>query len=126
MKGMGSGAVDTDNPFTQVMGLVTQMYKQTAIAKVMGDQVVLKCSFSPLTLDKAADFVYFQESCEQVLSVFTKLQRYILSLCANGFHCCPKTNLFLLSSTLHHLAAVEHQMCYNEAENRLQQMERFF
>ncbi|KAM8722201.1 DNA annealing helicase and endonuclease ZRANB3 isoform 1-T5 [Acanthopagrus schlegelii] len=33
MKGMGSGVVATDNPFTQVMSLVTQMYKQTAIAK---------------------------------------------------------------------------------------------
>ncbi|KAL6115375.1 zranb3 [Pungitius sinensis] len=33
MKGLGSGDVATDNPFTQVMGLVTQMYKQTAIAK---------------------------------------------------------------------------------------------
>ncbi|XP_029307154.1 LOW QUALITY PROTEIN: DNA annealing helicase and endonuclease ZRANB3 [Cottoperca gobio] len=34
MKGLGSGAVATDNnPFTQVMGLVTKMYKQTAIAK---------------------------------------------------------------------------------------------
>ncbi|XP_041637359.1 DNA annealing helicase and endonuclease ZRANB3 [Cheilinus undulatus] len=33
MKGLGSGAVDVENPFTQVMGLVTQMYKQTAIAK---------------------------------------------------------------------------------------------
>ncbi|KAM7365395.1 hypothetical protein PAMP_016327 [Pampus punctatissimus] len=33
MKGMGSGVVATDNPFTEVMGLVTQMYKQTAIAK---------------------------------------------------------------------------------------------
>uniref|UniRef100_A0A8D0ATK7 Zinc finger RANBP2-type containing 3 n=1 Tax=Sander lucioperca TaxID=283035 RepID=A0A8D0ATK7_SANLU len=33
MKGMGSGFLATDNPFTQVMGLVTQMYKQTAIAK---------------------------------------------------------------------------------------------
>ncbi|XP_054479771.1 DNA annealing helicase and endonuclease ZRANB3 isoform X2 [Anoplopoma fimbria] len=33
MKGLGSGGVATDNPFTQVMGLVTQMYKQTAIAK---------------------------------------------------------------------------------------------
>ncbi|XP_059183821.1 DNA annealing helicase and endonuclease ZRANB3 [Centropristis striata] len=33
MKGLGSGVVDAGNPFTQVMGLVTQMYKQTAIAK---------------------------------------------------------------------------------------------
>ncbi|XP_070786838.1 DNA annealing helicase and endonuclease ZRANB3 [Enoplosus armatus] len=33
MKGLGSRVVATDNPFTQVMGLVTQMYKQTAIAK---------------------------------------------------------------------------------------------
>ncbi|XP_031707979.1 DNA annealing helicase and endonuclease ZRANB3 isoform X2 [Anarrhichthys ocellatus] len=33
MKGLGSGGGATDNPFTQVMGLVTQMYKQTAIAK---------------------------------------------------------------------------------------------
>ncbi|XP_044201256.1 DNA annealing helicase and endonuclease ZRANB3 [Thunnus albacares] len=33
MKGMASGVVDTDNPFIEVMGLVTQMYKQTAIAK---------------------------------------------------------------------------------------------
>ncbi|XP_077955452.1 DNA annealing helicase and endonuclease ZRANB3 isoform X3 [Gasterosteus aculeatus] len=33
MRGVGSGDVATDNPFTQVMGLVTQMYKQTAIAK---------------------------------------------------------------------------------------------
>ncbi|KAM4602169.1 DNA annealing helicase and endonuclease ZRANB3 [Polymixia lowei] len=33
MKGLGSGAVATDNPFTEVMGLVTRMYKQTAVAK---------------------------------------------------------------------------------------------
>ncbi|XP_044044086.1 DNA annealing helicase and endonuclease ZRANB3 [Siniperca chuatsi] len=33
MKGLGSGVVTMDNPFTQVMGLVTQIYKQTAIAK---------------------------------------------------------------------------------------------
>lgn len=33
MKGMGSGVASSDNPFTEVMGLVTQMYKQTAIAK---------------------------------------------------------------------------------------------
>ncbi|XP_041822212.1 DNA annealing helicase and endonuclease ZRANB3 [Chelmon rostratus] len=33
MKGLRSGVVTTDSPFTQVMGLVTQMYKQTAIAK---------------------------------------------------------------------------------------------
>ncbi|XP_024150286.1 DNA annealing helicase and endonuclease ZRANB3 isoform X1 [Oryzias melastigma] len=31
MKGLGSGVAD--NPFTEVMSLVTQMYKQTAIAK---------------------------------------------------------------------------------------------
>lgn len=42
MKGLGSGVLATDNPFAEVMGLVTQMYKQTAIAKVMGDQVVLE------------------------------------------------------------------------------------
>ncbi|KAL7370199.1 hypothetical protein ABVT39_021971 [Epinephelus coioides] len=33
MKGLGSGVAAMDNPFTQVMSLVTQMYKQTAIAK---------------------------------------------------------------------------------------------
>ncbi|KAG7241074.1 hypothetical protein INR49_026105, partial [Caranx melampygus] len=33
MRGLGSGVAATDNPFTEVMGLVTQMYKQTAIAK---------------------------------------------------------------------------------------------
>ncbi|XP_022062127.2 DNA annealing helicase and endonuclease ZRANB3 [Acanthochromis polyacanthus] len=33
MKGLGSGVVAADNPFTEVMSLVTQMYKQTAIAK---------------------------------------------------------------------------------------------
>ncbi|XP_034096487.1 DNA annealing helicase and endonuclease ZRANB3 [Gymnodraco acuticeps] len=34
MKGLGSGVIGTDsNPFTQVMSLVTRMYKQTAIAK---------------------------------------------------------------------------------------------
>ncbi|XP_051284341.1 DNA annealing helicase and endonuclease ZRANB3 [Dicentrarchus labrax] len=33
MKGLGSGVGTMDNPFNQVMGLVTQMYKQTAIAK---------------------------------------------------------------------------------------------
>ncbi|XP_030602785.1 DNA annealing helicase and endonuclease ZRANB3 isoform X2 [Archocentrus centrarchus] len=33
MKRLGSGVATTDNPFTEVMGLVTQMYKQTAIAK---------------------------------------------------------------------------------------------
>ncbi|XP_034464061.1 DNA annealing helicase and endonuclease ZRANB3 isoform X3 [Hippoglossus hippoglossus] len=33
MTGLGSGVTATDTPFTEVMGLVTQMYKQTAIAK---------------------------------------------------------------------------------------------
>uniref|UniRef100_A0A3Q1C297 Zinc finger, RAN-binding domain containing 3 n=1 Tax=Amphiprion ocellaris TaxID=80972 RepID=A0A3Q1C297_AMPOC len=33
MKGLRSGVVAADNPFTEVMSLVTQMYKQTAIAK---------------------------------------------------------------------------------------------
>ncbi|XP_015260690.1 PREDICTED: DNA annealing helicase and endonuclease ZRANB3, partial [Cyprinodon variegatus] len=33
MKGLGSGVAATENPFTEVMSLVTQMYKQTAIAK---------------------------------------------------------------------------------------------
>ncbi|KAM9397173.1 DNA annealing helicase and endonuclease ZRANB3 isoform 3-T7 [Salvelinus alpinus] len=33
MRTMGSGVSATDNPFTEVMGLVTRMYKQTAIAK---------------------------------------------------------------------------------------------
>ncbi|XP_068165317.1 DNA annealing helicase and endonuclease ZRANB3 isoform X2 [Antennarius striatus] len=33
MKELGSGVATADNPFTQVMGLVTQMYKQTAVAK---------------------------------------------------------------------------------------------
>lgn len=45
MKGLGSGgaAAAMDNPLGQVMSLVTQMYKQTAIAKVTGHQVVLSC-----------------------------------------------------------------------------------
>jgi len=43
MKGLGSGVIGTDsNPFTQVMSLVSRMYKQTAIAKVMGEQVLLE------------------------------------------------------------------------------------
>uniref|UniRef100_A0A3B3Y0N0 Zinc finger, RAN-binding domain containing 3 n=1 Tax=Poecilia mexicana TaxID=48701 RepID=A0A3B3Y0N0_9TELE len=33
MKGLGLGVATTENPFTEVMSLVTQMYKQTAIAK---------------------------------------------------------------------------------------------
>ncbi|XP_078147234.1 DNA annealing helicase and endonuclease ZRANB3 isoform X2 [Centroberyx gerrardi] len=33
MKGLGSGGAAADNPFTEVMGLITRMYKQTAIAK---------------------------------------------------------------------------------------------
>uniref|UniRef100_A0A8C5DV95 Zinc finger, RAN-binding domain containing 3 n=1 Tax=Gouania willdenowi TaxID=441366 RepID=A0A8C5DV95_GOUWI len=33
MKSLGSGVVAVDNPFSEVMGLVTQMYKQTAVAK---------------------------------------------------------------------------------------------
>uniref|UniRef100_A0A3B5MV26 Zinc finger, RAN-binding domain containing 3 n=1 Tax=Xiphophorus couchianus TaxID=32473 RepID=A0A3B5MV26_9TELE len=33
MKGLGSRVAATENPFTEVMSLVTQMYKQTAIAK---------------------------------------------------------------------------------------------
>ncbi|XP_024918595.1 DNA annealing helicase and endonuclease ZRANB3 isoform X3 [Cynoglossus semilaevis] len=33
MKSLGSGIAATENPFTEVMGLVTQMYKQTAVAK---------------------------------------------------------------------------------------------
>lgn len=44
MKGQGSGAFAADNPFTEVMSLVTQMYKQTAIAKVMRHQVVFYCT----------------------------------------------------------------------------------
>lgn len=37
MKGLRSGVETTENPFTQVMGLVTQIYKQTAVAKVRKD-----------------------------------------------------------------------------------------
>lgn len=37
MKGLRSGVETTENPFTQVMGLVTQIYKQTAVAKVRTD-----------------------------------------------------------------------------------------
>uniref|UniRef100_A0A667WSA7 Zinc finger, RAN-binding domain containing 3 n=1 Tax=Myripristis murdjan TaxID=586833 RepID=A0A667WSA7_9TELE len=33
MKGLGSGGIAIDNPFTEVMSLITRMYKQTAIAK---------------------------------------------------------------------------------------------
>lgn len=44
MKGLRSGVETTENPFTQVMGLVTQMYKQTAVAKVMKDPVVVECT----------------------------------------------------------------------------------
>ncbi|XP_058478798.1 DNA annealing helicase and endonuclease ZRANB3 isoform X2 [Solea solea] len=33
MKAQGSGVAATDNPFTEVMSLVTKMYKQTAVAK---------------------------------------------------------------------------------------------
>lgn len=40
MKGLGSRVAATENPFTEVMSLVTQMYKQTAIAKVMGYQLL--------------------------------------------------------------------------------------
>lgn len=81
MKGMGSGAVDTDNPFTEVMGLVTQMYKQTAIAKVMGDQVVFKCSFSPLTLE-AGDFSVSSGVLQTgAVCVYKTLKIYFIPLC---------------------------------------------
>ncbi|KAG7315354.1 hypothetical protein KOW79_021442 [Hemibagrus wyckioides] len=33
MRSLDSGQSDTENPFTEVMGLITQMYKQTAVAK---------------------------------------------------------------------------------------------
>ncbi|KAF5893400.1 DNA annealing helicase and endonuclease ZRANB3, partial [Clarias magur] len=33
MRSLGSGESANENPFTEVMGLITQMYKQTAIAK---------------------------------------------------------------------------------------------
>ncbi|KAM4559859.1 DNA annealing helicase and endonuclease ZRANB3 [Odontesthes bonariensis] len=33
MKGLGSRGTATDNPYTEVMSLVTRMYKQTAVAK---------------------------------------------------------------------------------------------
>lgn len=42
MKGLKSSFETTENPFTQVMGLVTQMYKQTAVAKVMKEPVVVE------------------------------------------------------------------------------------
>lgn len=45
MKSLGSGAATTDTPFTEVMGLVTQMYKQTAIAKVKEDQLLLYLTY---------------------------------------------------------------------------------
>lgn len=81
MKGMGSGAVDTDNPFTQVMGLVTQMYKRTAIAKVMGDQVVLKCSFSPLTLGGWWFSIFSGVLQTGAVCVYTTLKMYFIPLC---------------------------------------------
>lgn len=45
MNGQGLGAFATDNPFTEVMSLVTQMYKQTAIAKVMRYHVMFYCTY---------------------------------------------------------------------------------
>ncbi|XP_060767688.1 DNA annealing helicase and endonuclease ZRANB3 isoform X2 [Neoarius graeffei] len=33
MRSLGSGESENENPFTQVMALITQMYKQTAVAK---------------------------------------------------------------------------------------------
>ncbi|XP_072527347.1 DNA annealing helicase and endonuclease ZRANB3 isoform X2 [Salminus brasiliensis] len=33
MRSLDSGKSDSENPFTEVMGLITQMYKQTAVAK---------------------------------------------------------------------------------------------
>lgn len=57
MKGPRPGAAATDSPFTQVIGLVTQMYKQTAIAKVTGEQVV-----SERVLLYCSDVLYFYES----------------------------------------------------------------
>lgn len=50
MRGLGSRVATTGNPFTEVMGLVTQMYKQTAIAKVMGN--VILSSIRPNILSK--------------------------------------------------------------------------
>lgn len=41
MKELRSGVAAADNPFSQVMGLVTQMYKQTAVAKVTGNPLAL-------------------------------------------------------------------------------------
>ncbi|MEQ2219037.1 Swi SNF matrix associated, actin dependent regulator of chromatin, partial [Xenoophorus captivus] len=49
MKGLGSGVAATENPFVEVMGLVTQMYKQTAIAKVIGDQMVICLDLSSMS-----------------------------------------------------------------------------
>lgn len=64
MKGLGSGAVTTDNPFTEVMGLVTQMYKQTAIAKVIGDQVVLEyVLFYPCPCNYSIQYTHKEYMC---------------------------------------------------------------
>lgn len=73
MKGMGSGVVATDNPFTQVMSLVTQMYKQTAIAKVMGDQG--EYTFFYYTVDKAVAILNLYESYVPIWSIV--VQKYI-------------------------------------------------
>ncbi|MEQ2255843.1 Swi SNF matrix associated, actin dependent regulator of chromatin [Ilyodon furcidens] len=66
MKGLGSGVAATENPFVEVMGLVTQMYKQTAIAKVIGDQMVICLDLSTLSLKE----MFFNEKenkhCEKV------------------------------------------------------------
>lgn len=87
MKGLGSGVAD--NPFTEVMSLVTQMYKQTAIAKVMGHQVELCLPFpqgvslySKVQLWKMRQEIKYESfMCLQVNTTdYTWLSRFILNI----------------------------------------------
>uniref|UniRef100_A0A8C6K8Y8 Zinc finger RANBP2-type containing 3 n=1 Tax=Nothobranchius furzeri TaxID=105023 RepID=A0A8C6K8Y8_NOTFU len=69
MKGLGSGVTTTDNPFTQVMGLVTQMYKQTAVAKAgaVKDYIKMMLEAEQLKLLVFAHHLTMLQACTEAV-----------------------------------------------------------
>ncbi|KAM9821150.1 DNA annealing helicase and endonuclease ZRANB3 [Neosynchiropus ocellatus] len=70
MKEMSSGVATTDNPFTEVMSLITQMYKQTAIAKAgaVKDYIKMMLEAEQLKFLVFAHHLTMLQACTEAVS----------------------------------------------------------
>ncbi|KAM8872272.1 DNA annealing helicase and endonuclease ZRANB3 isoform 1-T2 [Synchiropus picturatus] len=70
MKEMSSGVVTTDNPFTEVMSLITQMYKQTSIAKAgaVKDYIKMMLEAEQLKFLVFAHHLTMLQACTEAVS----------------------------------------------------------